>query len=483
MLAEANIAPSWRSASASRRGRLSADAITQVVLRVGDGFVVLSSGILAAIGRFGFTPPDDQVVAALAIGLLASINLFPLLGTYSSDRLRSPARLLTRLLFAWLLTIACVLTILFVMKSSGELSRLWVALWLVTGIVMLIAWRLAAIRWTAVARQRGQLARRLILVGDAESIERCLAQLPAGSSDNRVDAVLPLDGQSMLQRGVRRLGDTDGLLGELQGGRCDRVVLTLQPQDFPRVGGLVRLLRRFPVEVMLFCPALSLDTPARGVTHLGNVPCIMLLGRPIDGGKAVVKSLLDRGLAAALLTLLGPLMLLIAAAVRLTSPGPALFRQPRIGFHQETIEVLKFRTMYVEACDPPNAHEVRQATRGDLRVTPLGGLLRRTSLDELPQFLNVLKGDMSLVGPRPHALAHNRLFASQVDDYLAHHRVKPGLTGWAQVNGLRGEIQNVEHLRRRTELDLAYVEGWALAFDLYILMRTLAVVVGNRHAH
>ncbi len=194
--------------------------------------------------------------------------------------------------------------------------------------------------------------------------------------------------------------------------------------------------------------------------------------RPPDAWWRLAKGLTDRPLAALLLLLLSPLLLAIAAAIRLTSPGPVLYRQLRRGFGGEPFPILKFRTMRADLCDAPDAAAVRQATREDPRVTRVGRVLRRTSLDELPQLLNVLRGEMSLVGPRPHALAHDERYGRLIDGYLDRHRVKPGITGWAQVNGCRGETRTLGEMRRRVELDLEYVEGWSPWLDLRILLRT-----------
>jgi putative colanic acid biosynthesis UDP-glucose lipid carrier transferase len=181
------------------------------------------------------------------------------------------------------------------------------------------------------------------------------------------------------------------------------------------------------------------------------------------------------------LLLTAPLFLDIAVAIRLGSAGPVLFRQKRYGCNGQVIEIFKFRTMWAEACDDGTG-PFRQVRKGDLRVTPLGRFLRRTSLDELPQFLNVLRGEMSIVGPRPHAVAHARQFAPLLDTYLARHRVKPGITGWAQVNGLRGETDTLEKMQRRLEHDLHYIDNWSLSLDLRIILRTLLVGFSHPNA-
>jgi putative colanic acid biosynthesis UDP-glucose lipid carrier transferase len=200
----------------------------------------------------------------------------------------------------------------------------------------------------------------------------------------------------------------------------------------------------------------------------------------MSGWGGAVKWIEDKVLATMLLVGLAPLMAAIAVAIKMDSPGPVLFRQRRYGFNNEDIEVLKFRTMY--HFRPPEVGFV-QATRDDPRVTRLGALLRKSSLDELPQLLNVLGGSMSLIGPRPHAIAHNEQFVPLVASYDARHKVKPGITGWAQVNGFRGETDNIEKMRARVEHDIYYIENWSLWFDLKILILTALVVWTHPNAY
>jgi exopolysaccharide biosynthesis polyprenyl glycosylphosphotransferase len=207
------------------------------------------------------------------------------------------------------------------------------------------------------------------------------------------------------------------------------------------------------------------------------------MDRPLRDWRRIAKEIEDRVLAAAILTLISPLMLVIACLIKLDSPGPVFFRQKRYGFNNELIEVLKFRTMYDEARDD-NAEQLTR--RNDPRVTRLGAFLRRTSIDELPQFFNVLRGEMSIVGPRPHALAAKAgllLYQDAVGHYDARHRMKPGITGWAQVNGWRGETDTIEQIRRRVEHDLYYIENWSIRLDLAIILRTIFGGFTGRYAY
>jgi putative colanic acid biosynthesis UDP-glucose lipid carrier transferase len=205
--------------------------------------------------------------------------------------------------------------------------------------------------------------------------------------------------------------------------------------------------------------------------------------RPLSTWERLAKVLEDRVLALLFLVLASPLMLLIALAIKLDSRGPVLFHQRRAGFGNDTFEMLKFRTMVAGASSDREEAEVPQARRNDTRITRVGGFLRRSSLDELPQLVNVLRGEMSLVGPRPHAIQHDRFYASLIDDYLARQRVKPGLTGWAQVNGLRGETDTPEKMRRRVLYDLYYIDNWSVWLDLKILFLTIFVGFVHKNAY
>jgi exopolysaccharide biosynthesis polyprenyl glycosylphosphotransferase len=205
--------------------------------------------------------------------------------------------------------------------------------------------------------------------------------------------------------------------------------------------------------------------------------------RPIADWDVVVKGVFDRVVGAVLLLMLSPVMLAVALAVKLTSPGPVFFRQKRHGFNNEVIEVYKFRSMYTDQCDHA-ANKI--VTKGDPRVTPVGRFIRKSSLDELPQLINVVKGDLSLVGPRPHALqakAANTLYDQVVDGYFARHKVKPGMTGWAQINGWRGETDTNEKIQRRVEHDLYYIENWSVFFDLQILAMTPLALFKTENAY
>jgi putative colanic acid biosynthesis UDP-glucose lipid carrier transferase len=212
--------------------------------------------------------------------------------------------------------------------------------------------------------------------------------------------------------------------------------------------------------------------------NVGGMPVIAICETPFMGLNSTIKRASDIALASVILLLLSPLMLAIALAVKLSSPGPVIFRQRRYGLYGEDIVVYKFRSMTVME----NGANVVQARRNDQRVTRIGGILRRTSLDELPQFINVLQGRMSIVGPRPHAVAHNEQYRKLIKGYMLRHKVKPGITGWAQVNGLRGETATLDKMQARIQYDLDYLRNWSLWLDLWIVIRTVKVVLKRENA-
>ena len=209
------------------------------------------------------------------------------------------------------------------------------------------------------------------------------------------------------------------------------------------------------------------------------MPVVAVCETPFTGANGMVKRASDIVLSSFILLLISPLLLAIAAAIALSSPGPIIFKQRRYGLNGEQILVWKFRTMTV--CEDGDI--VQQAQKDDSRITPVGAFLRKTSLDELPQFFNVLQGSMSIVGPRPHAVAHNELYRTMIKGYMVRHKVKPGITGWAQVNGWRGETDSLEKMKKRIDYDLAYLRNWSLRLDLYIIAKTIAVVFKDKHAY
>jgi putative colanic acid biosynthesis UDP-glucose lipid carrier transferase len=275
------------------------------------------------------------------------------------------------------------------------------------------------------------------------------------------------------------LGAVKDLADYARAHRVDLIYLALPLAAQPRIARLLDELCDTTASIYIVPDIFLFDLIQARMDNVGGLPVLAVCESPFYGVNGIVKRASDIVLAALILLAIAPLLAVIALAVKATSPGPVLFRQRRYGLDGREIVVYKFRSMTVAEDGPV----VRQATRGDERVTPLGAFLRRASLDELPQFVNVLQGRMSIVGPRPHAIAHNEMYRKLIKSYMIRHKVKPGITGWAQVNGLRGETDTLEKMRARIEYDLAYLRNWSLRLDLYIVWKTIFVVLQKDNAY
>jgi Undecaprenyl-phosphate glucose phosphotransferase len=279
------------------------------------------------------------------------------------------------------------------------------------------------------------------------------------------------------------IGGFDELISLARRGHVDQVLISVQHMPRQRLDEIVDELSAVSIDVSIIPPQAIEFAPDYRVHLLGTIPVLTLWQRPFRDINQFVKRAEDVVVAGIALVLLSPILAAAALLIRLTSPGPILFVQPRTGFNNEVIDVLKFRTMYAEKTDL-NARET--TTRDDPRITPVGRVLRKLSIDELPQLINVFKGEMSLVGPRPHALemkVGDRYYHDAVQGYAGRHRVRPGMTGLAQVKGLRGEIRTIERAKRRVELDKEYIDRWSLTLDLWIMLATVRAVLFDRDAY
>jgi len=289
-------------------------------------------------------------------------------------------------------------------------------------------------------------------------------------------------------RGIKRLTSLidDTLLGSFEKlaefvkeNRIDLIYITLPMATQPRIISLLDQLRDTTASIY-FVPDIFVTDLIQGrMDDVGGMPVVAVCETPFTGVNGLIKRSSDVILSILILVLISPLMLIIAMGVKLSSPGPMLFKQRRYGVDGKDIIVYKFRSMTV--CE--DGAQITQATKNDKRVTRLGAFLRKSSLDELPQFINVLQGCMSIVGPRPHAVAHNELYRKLIKSYMIRHKVKPGITGWAQVNGYRGETEQVEKMSKRIDYDLEYLRDWSLGMDLWIIVKTVMVVIHDRHAY
>jgi Undecaprenyl-phosphate glucose phosphotransferase len=327
--------------------------------------------------------------------------------------------------------------------------------------------------------------RNVVVAGAGEQAETLLAYME--KSPSRFITLLGLfsDNSSHSKScfdGIPILGGLDDVDAYVRANEIDDVIIALPWSTDQKILAMVNKLRELPVNVYLSTDLIGFRLQLRQPPdHFGAMPLVEITGRPLAGWGTFRKAALDYGLGIILIVPLLPVMALIAIAIKLDSKGPVLFRQKRHGFVSRVFEIYKFRTMRQETNG--DAGKTVQATRDDPRITRVGRLLRRLSLDELPQLFNVLNGTMSLVGPRPHAIDHNEEFSQTIRGYFARHRVKPGITGWAQVNGLRGETKTVDAIEARVKHDIYYVENWSLLFDLQILAATAIICLTGRNAH
>jgi Undecaprenyl-phosphate glucose phosphotransferase len=427
------------------------------------------------------------LAAILAIAVMAMIAL-QAADVYQVQAFRGHEKQYMRLASAWSIVFLLAISMSFFAKAGDAFSRVWLGSFYVLGLIALVAFRrglfLLVRRWT----RQGRLDRRTVVVG-ADARGESLIKSIVGQRDNDVHIVGVFDDRNddraqASVAGWRKLGTVDDLVEFARRTRIDLVIFSLPISAEGRILQMLKKLWVLPVDIRLAAHSDKLRFRPRAYSYIGKVPVLDVADKPITDWDVVIKCLFDRLIGALLLLAVSPIMLLAALAVKLDSRGPVLFKQKRYGFNNELIEVYKFRSMHVDQCD---ANASVLVAKGDPRVTRVGAFLRRTSIDELPQLFNVvIEGNLSLVGPRPHAVhakAENRLYDEAVDGYFARHRVKPGITGWAQVNGWRGETDTHEKIQRRVEYDLEYIENWSVLFDLSILARTPIALLNTKNAY
>jgi Undecaprenyl-phosphate glucose phosphotransferase len=406
---------------------------------------------------------------------------------YQLAALRKPWGQFGRILFSWSGVFAILALAGFFLKVSAEFSRVWLAAWFITGFFALFILRLVLARLIRLWARNGKMERRALIVGGgkaAESLIRSIEVQPdndiriCGIFDDRDDVRSP-----PVVAGYPKLGTIGELIEFSRIAHIDMLIVALPLTAEARVLTLLKQLWVLPLDIRLSAHANKLQFRPRAYSHIGSVPMLDIFDKPITDWDSVAKRAFDIVFSVLGIIALSPIMLAAAIAIKLDSPGPVLFRQKRHGFNNEEINVLKFRSMYTHMSDQTAKLAV---TKGDPRVTKVGRFIRKTSIDELPQFFNALRGDLSLVGPRPHAVSaqsRDRMFAEVVEGYFARHKVKPGVTGWAQISGWRGEIDTDEKIKMRTECDLYYIENWSLWFDLKILFLTPFRLLNTENAY
>jgi Undecaprenyl-phosphate glucose phosphotransferase len=457
------------------------------IVRIGEFALIVIVGLSlfaaylppALIGRY--------LVATVAIATLATLA-FQVADIYQVQAFRGLEKQYMRMASAWSVVFLVAIGASFFAKAGDMFSRVWLGGYFVAGLLALIASRKLLYypvrKWT----REGRLTRRTVIVGGGDPGARVIEELRRqkdsgveiiGLFDDRGD-----DRSSAFCAGERKLGTVDDLVEFGRLTRVDLVIFSLPISAESRILQMLKKLWVLPLDIRLAAHNNKLQFRPRSYSYIGNVPVIDVFDRPIADWDVVMKWLFDKIIGGLLLLLTLPVMAIVAIAIKLDSRGPVFFKQARYGFNNDLIEVYKFRSMYTDKADA-GAHKL--VTKDDPRVTRVGRFIRKTSLDELPQLINVvLKGELSLVGPRPHAVnakAEARLYAEAVDGYFARHRVKPGITGWAQINGWRGETDTHEKIQKRVEHDLYYIENWSVLFDLYIVLRTPFALFKTENAY
>jgi len=435
-------------------------------------FVILLTFMLAFYVRFNTLQLSEIYVIVLLLGLLTSAVIMPATGAFRDEFRWAMLRKTRRLIAGWALVVTSLVAIAAMFKVTSEYSRIWFGYWVLFGGVGLFLSQLLEHAWLVQRRKHAKMIRCIVLVGGGDNgkrVERCLLSDPAGGI--RLIARFGHDWTGENVYSVEQLADF------VANEHIDEVWLAVPFDDRALLETALEALRESVVDINVIPDLYQYRLLNQGIVEWAGLPLINLSGTPMTGSEMRLKAIFDRLVALLLVFLISPLLLLLAVLVRFSSPGPVLFRQNRNGIGGEAIDIFKFRTMKIHV---ESDGEVMQATRDDARVTWIGGFLRRTSLDELPQLLNVLHGEMSLVGPRPHAVEHNDSFKSRIPKYMLRHKVKPGITGWAQVNGHRGITDTEEKMALRIEHDLWYIQNWSLWLDLKILLQTpLAMIHRN----
>ena len=443
---------------------------------------LISVGMLFGVATaFGADFDTEFLMMAIFVAILAPAVL-QLPGTPSTQLIQSEWPTVAGLIMRWLLLLAILLAIAYVTKVSGEFSRRVVLTWATLTPVILIAVVVAfdelLKRYVAVPGN----VRRAVFAG-FNSASQALAHRLGEHRDLGVEVVGFFDDRSFERLGMDQEASLLGGLGDLPGmvqeHRLDVIFIALPMRHVQRVLHLLDELHDTTASIYYVPDIFVFDLIQSRAGEILGVPVVAMCETPFRGYRGMVKRAMDVSMALVALLLLSPLMLALALAIRLDSPGPALFKQRRYGLDGREINIYKFRSMNVLE----DGAEIRQATRNDARVTRLGSVMRRYSLDELPQLFNVLQGRMSMVGPRPHAVAHNEQYRSLIKGYMIRHKVLPGITGLAQVSGCRGETARLEDMRARIEHDLDYLRHWTPMLDLVILFKTARVLLGDRKAY
>ena len=466
-----------------RRGLLRKySTVFGALARLADSVAIMLAGWLGYGLLFKSFEFPSLYFLTVVVAVLVAALVFPQFRLYEPWRGAQLATEVRTLLVAWFVVALCMALIGVMTKTAVMISRLWMVTWFAGAALLMTLLRVVMRHSLGIARALGHNQRQIVIVGTGALAQEVANRLMSlrwtgfrllGFFDDEPEAMPDLKYSRPL------LGDFRTLPRYLESYDVDEVWIVVPWRQQPKVERALEALQDTTVNVRMVPDIFSFNLFNHSITEVAGLPVLNLSATPMEGVNRLLKAVEDRVLAALILLLIWPLMVGIAIGVKLSSPGPVIFKQHRYGLRGNKIEVWKFRTMTV--CE--NGDEVAQAKRNDPRVTRFGAFLRRTSLDELPQLFNVLRGEMSIVGPRPHAVAHNEQYRKLIGRYMLRHTVKPGITGLAQINGWRGETDSLDKMQKRVEYDLAYIHNWSLWLDLKILALTAFRLFNDRNAY
>ena len=436
--------------------------------------------LLGAHQLISMTTGDEEV----ALGIIAGLLFYMFLrGQMSGDSgvFASGWMIVSRVVIAWVAVVGVLLLIGYAAKISHEFSRRALFIWFLTTPALVSGMLILFRQWLRSKMVKSGEARKVVIAG-ANDLSRKLAR----SIMTRPELGLTING-FFDDRGAERLGiEPEELLGRLTDlpefvnrHRIDMIFIAIPLSHVQRTTDLLDRLRDTTASIYFVPDIFAFELIQAHIDELDGIPIVALCETPFHGWRALIKRASDVVMASIMLLVAAPIMVFLALGVKLTTPGTVIFKQRRYGLAGQEIIVYKFRTMTVSE----DGDHVPQATKDDARITPFGQFLRRYSLDELPQLINVLQGRMSVVGPRPHPVALNEQYRSLINGYMVRHKVAPGITGLAQVNGCRGETSKFEDMKRRIDYDLEYLRGWSLSLDLKILVRTLTLWFRDEQAY
>lgn len=433
-------------------------------------FVHLKMGVL-----------QDSYRIAIVLALMCHIFVYAFLNIYTSNTMQSLYRSLFQIVIGWFGVVGILLALAFVTKVTSTFSREVFLQWLVVvPSIQFFVWMAIKTVSKSLAKSVASINRCLVVGAGPHALGVCKSLQKQSETEELVGLVFEAEEQSQQAKveNVRMLGELGRLREIIRGNRIRKVYIALESGNTRLVEKIQLDLLDLNVDVIWVPDMRSYNMVNHSIYSLNGNPAVAINQSPLTspGPGPLYKSIMDKVVSATALLLLSPLMVIVAVLVKLSSPGPVIFKQKRHGFDGEIIEIWKFRSMKPHE---ESEGQVTQATKMDDRVTWIGRILRKTSIDELPQLINVLQGRMSLVGPRPHAVAHNDLYSRKIDAYLVRHRMKPGITGLAQISGYRGETDTLKKMQKRVEFDLAYINNWSLMLDIKILLKTPLALFRN----